>query len=468
MRFLFRDTALTRHVYARDTIDTLIRLADFGGSEAAWGDASKCLVNLAIRAMEIERDTASNEPTLVLVGLREAGAGAVTLKALEQAVNSQGKDSDAVCVLCRLLNLMLWDEAIVAALDGDALVRLLLSLLEHCVDTLEKPGDADEAVSARRFSIAGDALRVFFQLTQQYGPLNRKRATAAAAYPITSESAKLEEDDKETMPPHIHVLFNSTMGLLNRLLLFDFHDARKAQLQQACMTFALNLPKEQVLKFDAYKVLPYLMDICEHHLTQNDVAASTTILMLFTKIARDEPRTRAIFMMKMFPRWKEVFEADQGEGVRMPEQHEGTPGKLVIDAMQKSDAGLHFFANEFVFLLCNENAGAFTKFCGFGPAAGHLAVRGLMSLPGGGGDQHQNPVGERRVVTGASEGEALAERGERVTNWKEKKIENPDLSGMSPEDVEEWNELCDKMERLDKLGVIKMVKDPSNSNNEKK
>jgi hypothetical protein len=47
-----------------------------------------------------------------------------------------------------------------------------------------------------------------------------------------------------------------------------------------------------------------------------------------------------------------------------------------------------------------------------------------------------------------------------VTNWKEKKITDPDMSEMSAEDVKEWNDLCDKMERLDSLGVIKMVKKP--------
>jgi hypothetical protein len=51
-----------------------------------------------------------------------------------------------------------------------------------------------------------------------------------------------------------------------------------------------------------------------------------------------------------------------------------------VDAMQSSNTGLQFYANEFVYLLCNESAGAFTRFVGFGPAAGHLAVRGLMNM----------------------------------------------------------------------------------------
>ncbi len=122
------------------------------------------------------------------------------------------------------------------------------------------------------------------------------------------------------------------------------------------------------------------MDILHHHLEVGDNSATASVLMLFTKIARDEPRTRAIFMMRLFPRWKEVFDSNDGEGVRMPKQHEGTTGKLIIDGMQSSNTGLQFYANEFVFLLCNENAGAFTKFVGFGPAAGHLAVRGLMNM----------------------------------------------------------------------------------------
>jgi hypothetical protein len=140
--------------------------------------------------------------------------------------------------------------------------------------------------------------------------------------------------------------------------------------------------------FHETKVLPHLMDILHHHLERNDNSAAASLLMLFTKIARDESRTRAIFMMRLFPRWKEVFDSNDGEGVRMPRQHEGTTGKLIIDAMQSSNTGLQFYANEFVFLLCNENAGAFTKFVGFGPAAGHLAVRGLMNM----GSVKSNPL----------------------------------------------------------------------------
>lgn len=50
--------------------------------------------------------------------------------------------------------------------------------------------------------------------------------------------------------------------------------------------------------------------ICKFHLDMEalDAAAATTIFMLFTKIVRDEPQTRALFMHVMFPRWREVLE----------------------------------------------------------------------------------------------------------------------------------------------------------------
>merc|ERR1711991_314366 len=118
--------------------------------------------------------------------------------------------------------------------------------------------------------------------------------------------------------------------------------------------------------------------------------------------------------------------------------------------MQSANTGLHFYANEFVFLLCNENAGAFTRFVGFGPAAGssslflsffslyfegHLAVRGLMNF----GDVAQK-TGEGEAGSGGelcipypsiyqsllihSPGSTAAS-APKVTNWKERNIPNP-------------------------------------------
>jgi hypothetical protein len=69
-----------------------------------------------------------------------------------------------------------------------------------------------------------------------------------------------------------------------------------------------------VLPFELFvQVLPHLMDILHHHLERADNSAASSVLMLLTKIARDESRTRAIFMMRLFPRWKEVFDSNDGE-----------------------------------------------------------------------------------------------------------------------------------------------------------
>jgi hypothetical protein len=419
-------------------------------------EALKCLVNFALRALEIEGS--SDGSSLVLQVLREAKEGPAVVLLLEAAAKVS-PDSEEVFAFCRLLNMMLWDAEIMASINDERFVDLLLTLLKHSVTCLEKDSNSGP-VDMLRFSIAGDVARMFFQLTMEFGPLNKNHAKSASAYPITSESVKLEDQTKETVPvpAHISKMFENSMEILKTALLFDFKDPRKSQLQLACVTYALNLPKEQILKFDAFVVLPHLMNICHFHLENKTVSASASMLMLFTKIARDEPRTRAIFMQKMFPEWKAIFEDDSGDNVKMPKQHEGTTGKLVIDCMQSSNAGLQFYANEFVFLLCNENAGAFTKFVGFGPAAGHLAVRGLMNMGGatGGGGRG---AGTREVVEGGDRVTPIGEGpGEEVvSNWKEKKIDDPDMADLSPEDVKEWNDLCDKMERLDDLGVIKMV-----------
>ena len=460
LRLILRDTATTKLMYDRDSIGAIIGACDFANYSSHTklsSEAIKCMVNFALRALDIERSTQGD--TLVHVAMREANWGPLTLDAIQNEAK-KNPDSDDMFALCRLLNMTLCNSETLEAVNGQPLVDVLLFLLNHSLSALEQNShNENNLIDARRFSIAGDSMRMFFIMTQKFGPLSKSHASAASAYPMTSESAKLEAQEiiENPIPEFIAFLFDKTMDCLNRALLLDFTDSRMLNLQLACVTYALNLPKEQVLQFDAYRVLPHLMKICQHILTIQNRSASTSMLMLFTKIVRDEPKTRAIFMMNMFPKWKEVFEANSGENVRMPEQHENTPGKLVIDAMQDADTGLHFYANEFVFILCNENAGAFTKFVGFGPAAGHLAIRGLMNMGGGGGARSD---ASRQLNSGLSEEkekEQALQGAERVTGWTERKIEDPKMTDMSPEDVAEWNELCDKMERLDSLGVIKMM-----------
>lgn len=119
------------------------------------------------------------------------------------------------------------------------------------------------------------------QLTSEYGPLSDGNAKAAKAYPITSESSKLEQQllSERPMPDHLAALLSNSVELLKasllprarllvplmtqlqRALLLDYRDANRRQLQLSCMTYALNLPKEQILKFDAYKVLPHLIEV---------------------------------------------------------------------------------------------------------------------------------------------------------------------------------------------------------------
>lgn len=448
-----RDTTLSRHLYAEKSIQALANCGDllhFSDHVEVSVEAVKCLVNFAIRAMEIEKANGNDTTdSLVLKVLREADYGHSTVVCLKH-VASQSLESEEVFALCRLLNMELWDPHLKHQVESVELVDLLLRLLQHNVTALDNSkGSSPQDV--HRFNIAGDVMRMFFQLSSEFGPLSQKAAKSAAAYPITSESNVFEEQLRRDVPfpPHVAHLFEQSIELLKRALLFDYRDARMSQLQIACVTYAINLPKEQILKFDAFVVLPYLMDILIYHMELGqDEGYIASLLMLFTKIARDEPRTRAIFMQRLFPNWKAVFENPSHEPVRMPKQHEGTPGKLIIDYMQASNTGLHFYANEFVFLLCNENAGAFTTFVGFGPAAGHLAIRGLMNVGG--------------KAEGTSDAEPV-----KVTNWQERKIANPDMSHMSEEDVREWNDLCEKMDRLDELGVIKMVT-PGNSNNNTK
>lgn len=318
---------------------------------------------------------------------RESKIGPHTLERLKEAMK-KSCESDEVFAISRLLSMVFWDAEIRKSLSNQGTVDVLLQLLERLVDVMEKQGP----ISAFAFNISADVMRIFFQLTSEFGPLNMQVAAASSAYPMTTEAAKLEGNHIGEVPAYIADLFSRSIELLKRILLFDFRDAQRSQLQMTCIPFAINMPKEQILKFDAFVTLPHLMKILNHQLVAQDQSSAASMLMLFTKIARDEPKTRALFMESLFPRWREIFQ-QQGDAVAMPPQHNGTMGKLIIDCMQSSNTGLHFYANEFVFLLCNERAGAFTKFVGFGPAAGHLAVRGLMN------------VGDVAKRTGATSGE---------------------------------------------------------------
>jgi hypothetical protein len=238
-------------VYSRESVEAVVAATKMTSASSRSIDGVKAVVNFALRGTEIEKNGPEN--SMVLSVLREQNWGLLSLGWLEQAA-SLSSDSDAVFALCRLLNALLWDKQIAAQVGRLAFIDILLRLLEHVVVSLEKKeAGVDSDTQTRRFNIAGDVMRIFFQLTMEYGPLASKSKTA---YPITSE-AKVQEEErlKQTpVPEHVSYLFSKSIELLKRALLLDFRDAREAQLQLACVTYAINLPKAQILQFDAHKV----------------------------------------------------------------------------------------------------------------------------------------------------------------------------------------------------------------------
>lgn len=147
-----------------------------------------------------------------------------------------------VCHHCR-------DEEMRDSVSNQRLVDVLLALFGHHIALLEGPSVPEK--DQIRFNIAGDSVRMMFQLTTgssvvhgfccsyltgastEYGPLSSRNAKAARAYPMTSESKKLEDQimSESPVPEHIQFLFKNSVELLKRALLLDFHDPNRRQLQ---------------------------------------------------------------------------------------------------------------------------------------------------------------------------------------------------------------------------------------------
>ena len=80
-------------------------------------------------------------------------------------------------------------------------------------------------------------MRMFFQITMDYGPLASK---SSEAYPMTSEAKKVEEarQKENPVPPHIANLFVRSTVPLKRALLFET-DLKKVRVHPRCLRQSL-------------------------------------------------------------------------------------------------------------------------------------------------------------------------------------------------------------------------------------
>lgn len=127
--------------------------------------------------------------------------------------------------------MVVWEPAMRESVSNQSMVDLLLALFSEHVAALDSgvPSTRD----AMRFNIAGDTVRIMFQLTSEYGPLSDGTANAARAYPMTSEAAKVEAEVAagRPAPAHLQALWLHSVEPLKRALLLDFHDPSRRQLQ---------------------------------------------------------------------------------------------------------------------------------------------------------------------------------------------------------------------------------------------
>jgi Guanine nucleotide exchange factor synembryn len=344
-RLCLREKLGTNAWASDDTVVALMQLSGLSGSAGEEIDvliqdeALKCLVNVWMHFADSVQ-TAFLETNGV--------AACVALLADESKALMLGFP------VGRLLSRLSVDKSIRAELLSVATLRVLASALERCFNNI------DEAM-ARTVTI--EAMRVLVNITMPLGPLN---------------ATPREPSDEE------FEVFKLLVDLFQRYLFLP-REAKYDELRAQTTSCLINVPARCTDLFHPERTLDALIHVLTVQVGANAAGANPSdalvpVLLVLSSIARAIPRARAILKSVVFP--PEVLSGSVAQdGVHAPKvvrDSESIAAQL-LPHMCAVEAGLKHYVNEFLFVVCDENAEELVRLTGFGNAAGFLAMRGLFS-----------------------------------------------------------------------------------------
>ena len=194
-----------------------------------------------------------------------------------------------------------------------------------------------------------------------------------------------------------------------------------------------------------------LIDKLDESLIQNETKqdeltlTKITLLPTLRTLARGNPTVRHCLRKRVLPPLKQVTtRPEEGGDIRA----------RITKLMTHTDYSLAQSTADFLFVLCKENVDRMVKYSGFGNAAGLLMQRGLL---GGGRHEGEADYSSDSQDSDTDEFIQCQEKLNPITGAPKTDEASP-LDSMTEEEKErEAADLMEKIERLNKTGVIQMI-----------
>jgi len=339
----------------------------------------------------------------------------------------------------RLLFLLSLDNDIADKLLTLDVFEILIQILQESMDLL----DQDNII------YACEAMKCIFKLSMPLGPLNESS-------PVKGKGREPTEKEVE--------YFTKIVPPLQSILFLPITEKKYQPLKDACVNCLINVPAVCTTMFDPERNLQSLIEILVENVedTVNPAQSLTPILLVLTSIAKAIPRARGILKQKVFPNANQVKEESR-VGIEAPSQNvdPNTLGGKLIPHMTSFNFALKYYVNEFLFVLCDEDANELVKMTGFGNAAGLLATYNLFSAFGAGGKGQATEV--KMPPPRAPSREELEEE---IRNATQRKVGDGKPKGIldTLDDEEKAQKLGELLERLESKGVVKILRKEDTEN----
>mmetsp|Transcript_20868 Transcript_20868/g.28785 ORF Transcript_20868/g.28785 Transcript_20868/m.28785 type:complete len:501 (+) Transcript_20868:64-1566(+) len=301
-------------------------------------EAAKCIVNIITRH---ERTEAIVEAFNVL-------------PCLLLHLKHQSFPKDSRFPFLRLLLRMTFERVLKFRLFSSSVLNILADLLDRSLEDIDHPiytHDIEEC------------LKVIFSVSIPLGPL-----------------------EGPTLPTEEQYQGFKQMIKAFQILLFLPKEPRYRRLKSAAVSALINVPARCTDLFEPERTLDALIDVLHF---QVDIAVAdesraaevlTPILLNLTAIAKAIPRARPILRAAVFP--KEVFEADSQATIQaheILEKGDSLASKL-MEFMTSFNVAVKHYANNFFYVILDEDANELVRLAGFGRAAGLLATLKLFGM----------------------------------------------------------------------------------------
>eukprot|EP01103_Thecamoeba_quadrilineata_P016370 TRINITY_DN5453_c0_g1_i1.p1 TRINITY_DN5453_c0_g1~~TRINITY_DN5453_c0_g1_i1.p1 ORF type:complete len:436 (-),score=88.53 TRINITY_DN5453_c0_g1_i1:69-1376(-) len=404
-------------------------------------ESAKCLVNVVMRL------TPNSERILTSL---DGPAKIVRL------LKSSNAPKELRFPLGRLIFLLSLNNTLVSTFTQLGVYDVLVHILEESVTDLSESSNISYAI---------EALKCIFKLSMHLGPLN--------------DTSPIKGKGKEPTPEEIEH-FTRMIGPLQKILDAPSSELRLRPLKDSCVNVLINVPGPCTKLFQPEQTLQSLIQILKYQTeeTTNPAQALTPILLVLTSIAKAIPAARQILKKEVFPNADQV----SSSGIEAPSASidgVGLSSKL-IPHMTSFNFALKYYVNEFLFVICDEDANELVRMTGFGNAAGLLATYNLFSMFGGAGaglakEVNMPPPREPNV----DEQEKEIEEATHNLSLKEENADIPShprgqpmgfmeaLRSVKKEEIDDNNEdedekkareLSELMQKLEAQGIVKIMR----------